>query len=191
MSALTLRSPMPLRNTTAWGAFGDVETLAHGYGAVRITPTAYNEQLTQFVLLDHAILGVDEVTRDDLAASFEWRNTPDSTGRMVSLLSITPALDSGEQLAARVRGKADPLTGGLMTNPALIVWDLLANLAGQPVTRNDLANFIAECDNAGLAFHGLFDNAGITVRGQLAELMQNCGAQWSRAMPGLARLWPL
>ena len=56
-----LADPIPLRNTTVWGSFKDVQIIPHVYGRVCLAPIPYDNTGKLFVLADHGIQGVDEV----------------------------------------------------------------------------------------------------------------------------------
>ena len=62
-----------------------------------MTPIQYSDDQRVFLLLDHPIAGVDEVTRDDVAVSaYHWENAVDSTGRAVSFIELAAPLAEGE-----------------------------------------------------------------------------------------------
>lgn len=185
----SLADRVPLRNTTAWGNYKTVSPIPHGYGRVTLTPLQYDQEGRVFVLLDHAIQGVDEVTRDDVpTTAYKFRNGLDNTGRAVAFLELAEPLADGERLTASVRGKPHAVSGALLIHPAEVVHDFLANVCGFDLALSDFDELRAQ--TAHLEIHGLVADAGITIRAQVDEMMRSIGAVWSTAMPGFGRLWP-
>lgn len=190
--AIPLSDPVPLRNSTAWGQFVSPVPLPVGYGTITITPIPYDNTGRVFFLLDHAIQAVDGLTRDGVAdTQYTLENTIDGEGHTVSLLRLATPATTKETLAVTVRGKMRADTGELLTNPADILWDLLANLCGLPVEYGDLDAFRSECRDLGIELHGVLESDTVTVRAQIDELMASCGGVWSGGMPGIARIYPV
>jgi len=189
--AIPLSDPVPLRNSTVWGQFVSPVPLPVGYGRITITPIPYDNTGRLFFLLDHAIQAVDGLTRDDVAdTQYTLENTTDGEGHAVSLLRLATPATTSETLAVALRGKMHPATGELLTNPADILWDLLANLCDLPVEYSDLDAFRTECRETGIELHGLLESDTITIRAQVDEVTSGCCAVWSGGMPGIARLYP-
>lgn len=185
----SLADKVPLRNTTAWGSYKNVQTIPHGYGRLTLTPIQYDKDGRVFVLLDHAIQGVDEVTRDDVpTAAYKFRNGLDTTGRAVAFLELAEPLADGERLAVTLRGKPHAVSGALLVHPAEVVHDFLANVCGFALALSDFDDLRAQ--TAHLEIHGLVNDAAHTIRAQVDEMMRSIGAVWSTAMPGFGRLWP-
>ena len=184
-----LSDNLPLRTSAVWPGWREVRVLPWGWGQVTVTPIQYSDDQRVFLLLDHPIAGVDEVTRDDVAVSaYHWENAVDSTGRAVSFIELAAPLAEGERLAVTLRGRMHPATGRLLQTPAEILFDLLANLAGAPVQWPDLDDYRTE--TADLVLGGLLDDNKITIRAAVDQLMQSAGGAWSAAMPGVALTWP-
>lgn len=189
---IPLSDPVPLRNSTVWGQFVSPAPLPVGYGTITITPIPYDNTGRVFFLLDHAIQAVDGLTRDGVAdTQYTLENTIDGEGHAVSLLRLATPATTKETLAVTVRGKMRADTGELLTNPADILWDLLANLCGLPVEYGDLDAFRSECRELGIELHGVLESDTVTVRAQIDELMASCGGVWSGGMPGIARIYPV
>jgi len=189
--ALPLSDPVPLRNSTVWGQFVSPVSLPVGYGRITITPIPYGNTGRVFFLLDHAIQSVDGLTRDDVPdTQYTLENTTDGEGHAISLLKLATPAATSETLTVALRGKMHPDTGGLLTNPADILWDLLANLCCLPVEYGDLDAFRTECRDIGIELHGLLESDTITIRAQIDEIMASCGGVWSGGMPGIARIYP-
>lgn len=191
MPAIPLSSKIPLRTSTVWGRFSDVRAIPLVYGRVTLQPVQYDDARLLYCLADHAVMAVPRVTRDDAETpAFRWQNTADPTGHAVAILELGEPLAEGERLAATVLGRFHPLLGTLLDNPADVLWDLLANVAGVPVTRGEVDDFRVDCARAGLAVGGVIDDPAKTLRAQIDELLSGIGAVWSGGMPGWARLWP-
>lgn len=189
---IPLSDPVPLRNSTAWGQFVSPVPLPVGYGRITITPIPYDNTGRLFFLLDHAIQAVDGVARDGAAdTQYTLENTIDGEGHAVSLLRLARPAAANETLAVSLRGKMHPDTGELLTNPADILWDLLANLCGLPVGYGDLDAFRSRCRSIGIELSGVVASDTVTIRAQIDEIMASCGGVWSGGMPGIARVYPV
>ena len=190
MAYLSLNQTVPLRSTLDWGEYGAVQTIPQVYGVCTLTPLQYDQRGLRWVLADHPIIAVERVTRDDIPAPFEARQIVDPSDQPIAVLELDRPLIDGERLAVTLRGKPDPKTGQLLQNPALILWDFLANVCGQPLLRAEVDNFRLECERAELAVNWVVQDATKTIRATVAELMRQIGARWSPYAVGLARLWP-
>ena len=184
-----LSDSLPLRTNAVWGGWREVRVLPWGWGRVTVTPIQYSDDQRVFVLLDHPIEGVDEVKRDDVATpAWAWYNGVDSTGRAVSFVELAEPLADGERLAVTLRGRMHPDTGRLLQTPAEILHDVLANLAGAPVTWGELDDYRTE--TAEWVLGGVLADNTITVRAAVDQIMQSAGGAWAAAMPGVAITWP-
>ena len=187
-----LADKIPLRNTTVWGSFEDVRTIPHVYGRVRLSPIPYDKSKKFFVIADHSIQGVDKVWIDDVEAqSWKFKNTLDSSNSPVAMLELGDSLPQGSTLIVLIRGKVHPVTGQLLTNPADVIWDILANIVGAPVDFVDFDRFRIECALYGIEVGGVLDNRERTVKKQLDIIVESIGAIWSGGMPGLVRIYPV
>lgn len=77
-----------------------------------------------------------------------------------------------------------------MTNPADVVWDVLANLAGRDVTTAQLSAFRRECEREGLEVGGSIDNTTDSVQSIVRAICASIAAVYCADMPGLCKLWP-
>lgn len=189
--SLPLSDRLPLRQSTVWGSYKDKRTLPIVYGRTVVEPIPYDNSGQVFVLADHACQGVDRVTRDDIATdAFAFYNDTDDTGHAIAVLELAEPLAHGEHLRVNLRGKQHPAHGGLLSNPAEVLWDLLANVIGLPVSLADLDQFRAETASAGIEIGGIIDDASRTIRAQIDDICRSIGAVWSGGMPGIARLYP-
>jgi len=189
---LPLSDRLPLRETTVWGSYKDKATIPLAYGRPVVTPVAYDNDGLLFVCADHACQGVDEVKRDgQLIEAWAFYNDIDDTGHPIAVLELADPLAEGEQLAVRLRGKMHPTTGALLTNPAFVLWDLLANVCTVPTTLADLDQFRVETAIKGIEVGGVIDDSSRTIRAQIDDICQSIGAVWSGGMPGIARLYPI
>ncbi len=190
MTATALTAPLPLRTTAAWGAYASVAVIPHRYGRVSGAALPLDSTRTRFVWADHASAGIDAVTVGGAdAADWQWRNDVDPTGHPVTLIVFNQAVDAGADVAASGRGKQHPVTGVLLENPAAVLWDVLANVAGRPLAESALAAFAAECRAAQLLAAGSLDAAD-PVGSVARAIAESVGALYAADLPGLARLWP-
>lgn len=188
MSAYT--DPLPLRTTVAWGAFADVRVIPQRYGDTAGELIPYDAGRRVFVWADHASALVRAVTVDGQPVlGWQWRNGQDSTGRGVTFVDFTQAVDAGARPVAAGIGKLSSVRGTPLENPADVVLDVLAGIAGLPVTDGDLADFRAACDAQGLRVGGSIEDAG-TAQAIVAQLCASVGAVFSPDAAGLCHLWP-
>lgn len=184
-----LSDSVPLRTTSVWGSWRDVQVLPWVYGAATLTPIQYSDDQRVYVLADHPIAGVDAVTRDDVpTVAYAWSNGVDSTGHAVAFIELAEPLAEGERLAVTLRGRMHPDTGRLLQTAAEIVYDLLASLAGAPVTWADLDDYRTE--TAELVLGGVLADNTVSIRAAVDAVVQSAGGAWSTAMPGIAMTWP-
>jgi hypothetical protein len=182
--------PLPLRLSTIWGGYRKVTPIPHRYGTTGGALVQYSADRKVWVWADHASLSVDEVTVDGLVVGgWIWRNGVDTSGHAVTFVEFYAAVAETSTPAARGRGKMHADSGALMTNPAAIVFDVLANIAGNPIEEAVLDGFRADCAKLGLLASGSIersDSAQTIVR----ALCTSIGAIYSATMRGLCRVWP-
>jgi hypothetical protein len=187
-----LTDPIPLRQNLAWGTFagGIVAYLPHRYGEVGGELIQYNKQRTQFVWADHAVESIDTVLINGVPAS-GWTpsNELDVTGHTVALVTMESPVDLGATLIARGKGKPHARTGARMTDPAAILWDILANIAGRDLAESVLGPFSVACAARGLEAAGSIESPDQVLAIALA-LCSSVGAIFAPASKGLATLWP-
>lgn len=187
---LPLTATVPLRNTGEWGEYQDTRPIPYGYGRQTTEPLQYNQERTLFVVAAGNIAGVDEVRRDDVAAAFDSYPGLDTAGKPVQFIALASPLADGERIECDWRGRLHPTTGELLTNPAEILWDFLANICGLSVTLADLDAFRGDTLSRGLEIKPYFDDDQQTIQRAIARICQNSGAAWSIGMPGIARRYP-
>lgn len=186
---MLLSMPLPLRTTAAWGEFGEIKPLPWAYGRCSVVPIPYTQDRTQYLVADHAILGVDRVSvADEGSVPFVLRNASDITGHAVALIELATAPKNGGALSVSLRGALHPTTGVLMENPADIAWDVLRR-SGMTTPIADWREFRRQGMLAGLVCGGTFSSI-VTIRAALDDLLSSIGATWSAGARGWARLWP-
>lgn len=185
---IALTAPLPLRLSSVWSGYREAKPIPHRYGDTAGAPLQFNPQRTQFVWADHAVAGIDDLLIDGQpAGGWTWQNTTDETGHAIARIDLTQPADEGAQLLARGRGKLHSATGATMTNPADVVWDVLANIAGRDVTTGMLAEFRRECERAGLTVGGSIEAAD-SVQAIVRAICAAVGAVFCG--PATFRLWP-
>jgi hypothetical protein len=177
-----------LRTTAVWtGGFRDAVAIPHRYGETRGALIQYSADRRTFVWADHPCVAIDAVYIDEQETSaFTWRNGIDSTGRAVCFVEIESAPADSSTVTALGRGKRSTVTGNLITNPAEVLYDLLANIAGKPVTTAMLDPFKRDCEALGLAVAGSFDDGTLSVQGAARQLCSSVGAYFAADALGLA-----
>ncbi len=182
--------PLPLRLTTVWGGFRESKPIPHRYGNTGGELIQYDQPRRLFVWADHACEAIDAVLVDGIAISaWAWRNGIDSTGHPVTFVELVDAPADGVSVIARGRGKQHPGSGVLMENPAAVIWDILANLAGNLVNESTLQAFALECDARGLRVGGSIETAD-SVQTVIRSVCASSGAIFSPDSKGLCRIHP-
>lgn len=182
-------SPLPLRTSAAWPGYREAIVLAHRYGATSGSLTQYDAARRLFVWADHPCQAVDAVTVDEQAAGdWHWYNGVDSTGRAVCFVEFATPPPEGAILRASGRGKLSSQHGGLIVNPADVVFDVLTNIAGKSAASLDL--FRRECQRADLTVAGSLDSNAVTVQAAVREICASVGAKFAPDALGLAFLQP-
>jgi hypothetical protein len=184
-SIAALRFPLPLTMSASIGLPGEPRALPHVYGNQvpcwgAGIPT--NDKYTWIVAHHHVdeLLGVSgQDTAGEKIAYGTLVNTVDPDGRTIAAVRLG-RIASGVPLFL-VRGKSG--------NPADIIWDLLANVAGLPVLRSELAAFRQQ--TMGIELAGRIEDPTKSLRAQIDEVALNAGAIWSRGRVGIAELLPI
>jgi hypothetical protein len=183
-----LATPLPLRTSTIWGGFRDAVPLPHRYGAVSGGLIQYNDTRTLFCWADHACEAIDEViVNGQPAGEWQWRVLVDSSNHAITVVEFGQPQDEGATLIARGRGKLHPVTGQRMVNPAAVIWDVLANIAGRSVTEADIEPFRRECDRLGLEVGGSIEGTD-TAQAVARAICASVGAAFCADAPGLCRI---
>lgn len=178
-----LSAPLPLRTTAVWAGFREPVAIPHRYGQTGGRLLQYSQDRRVFVWADHAVAGVDAVLIGGQAVgNWQHRNGTDSTGRAVAFVEFDQPVEEGADLIARGRGKLG--VGGLMTNPADVLGDILTGISGRPAI--DLSDFRGACAAAGIEVGGSLERADI-LRAVVRGLCASIGAVFS---DGRAFLWP-
>ena len=188
---IPLTDKIPLRLSCVWGEYKTVKAIPHLYGNASVTPIPYGTDNKQFVIADHAIQSVLEVYVNDVRVNtYEFVNTSDNTGHSIALLTFVDQIETSDDVRVVCNGKIHPKTGGMLLNPAEILWDILANISGLEITENDLADFRDSCYQLGIESHGGIISADVTIRSQIDEIMLSVGGVWSGGMEGIAKVYP-
>lgn len=183
-----LAQPLPLRMSTIWGGYRQAVPLPHRYGSVSGELIQYNDARTIFCWADHACEGIDAVLIDGQpAGEWQWRVMVDSSNRPITVVEFGQSQDEGTTLIARGRGKLHPATGQRIVNPATVVWDVLANVAGRAVTETEVEPFRRECDRLGIDVGGSIESAE-TAQSIVRAICASIGAAFCADAPGLCRI---
>jgi hypothetical protein len=178
-----LSAPLPLRTTAVWAGFREPVPIPHRYGVTGGRLLQYSQDRRVFVWADHPVAGVDVVLiGGQTVGNWQHRNGTDSTGRAVAFVEFDQPVEEGADLIARGRGKLG--AGGLMTNPADVLADILTSIAGRPAI--DLSDFRGACAAAGIEIGGSLERAEV-LRAVVRGLCASIGAVFS---DGRAFLWP-
>jgi len=182
---------LPLRTTSAWESFREAVAIPHRYGETSGDLIQYEAGRRVWVWADHASLSVDEILIDGQpVTNWVWRNTTDTAGHAVTVVEFDAGIDEGTTPVASGRGKLNANTGALIVNPADVVQDILANIAGRAVTAGQIELFRRECERAGIVVAGSLTSADVTVQAAVREVCDSIAAVFAPDAPGLAILHP-
>lgn len=187
---MMLTEAIPLRSTTLWGGYRESLPIPHRYGEVTGRLYQYNAERTLFVWADHPVSAIRAVeVNGQPAGEWDWDNIVDSTGQAVAMVRFGQPVDQGVEPVATGTGKLHPFTGAIIDNPATIVWDVLANIAGIAVAETVLDDFRAACSALNIIAAGTVDGDDETVE-VVNTICKSVGAVFSSDIPGLCRIWP-
>ena len=182
--------PLPLRTTAAWGQYREAAVIPHRYGTTAGSPLQYDAARRVFVWADHPSLVVSEVrVGGQLVLDWRWYNGADSTGRGVTFVEFGQPVDEGAEILIAGTGKAQARTGDALENPADVLHDILANVAGLDVAEADLDIFRAQAATLGLKIAGSIEKRS-SVQTPCVSLCDSVGAVFCATMPGFARVFP-
>lgn len=168
---------LPLRQSTVWEGFREARTVPLRYGSTLGACLQVDDTRRLWCWADHAVVSIDAVrVAGTDVGNWVWRNALDSTGRVVALVEFDGPIDEGVEVTATGRGKPHPTSGALMESPADVVWDLLANGAGQTVDEGDFSAF--RVATTSLPVGGSFVEP-ITVRDAVRQVCSSVGALFS------------
>lgn len=181
---------LPLRTTAVWGQYREAAVIPHRYGTTAGPPLQYDSARRLFVWADHPSLVVSEVrVGGQLVLDWRWYNGADSTGRGVTFVQFGQPVDEGAEILISGTGKAHARTGAALENPADVLHDILANIAGMSVAESDLDVFRAQAATLGLKVAGSIDER-VSVQTPCVALCESVGAVFCATMPGFARVFP-
>jgi hypothetical protein len=183
-----LAARFPLRPASVLGAFAGDGYLPLVFGqAVTLTPVRFRPDGRQWLICDGAATRIRSVIVDgDPIGAGDFELAPEIVdGLPVTTVFIPrPPEDS---ISVTVDGLADPDTGVLLENPALIARYVLG-LMNYPLSRAEVDAFrLATLD---LRLRGVIDGTETSRREVLQQILESAQCIWSLGMPGLGRRWP-
>lgn len=181
-----LTARLPLRRTSALSEFDDARPIPVRYGEVAGELLQFSADRRTWIWADHASEGIDEVRVDDRpAVNWDWRNSTDASGSPVTVVEFTDPVADGASVSATGRGRLHPTRGGLMTNPATVVWDIRAAIGGQAIAESDVRALQLEADRLGITVAGSLTDDTQTIGSAIGEVLGSIDALWSPETPGL------
>jgi hypothetical protein len=183
---------IPLRRTDAWENYKVLQTIPRGYGTITISPVPYDENGYVWVLLDHPIHGIidDGVRRSgNIEAAYDWWNGVDSTGHACSFLEVAEPANPGD-LSVTLQAMIHPTTGGFVTYPADVAWDIYNLIRGGEVSEAIVDIYRRECQELGLEVSGIIDDNTQPVRNIFDNLAESTGSVFGAGIPSLFRVYP-
>ncbi len=181
--------PLPLRTTAAWSRFRDVQPIPHRYGRTTGLLLQYDAQRRLFVWADHPCASMIAVTSDGQAIN-DWRSyaAADSAAVPVQFIEFGQPQDEGAVLAATGIGKMHARNGRPILNPADVLWDMLANIAGMDVEESDLDTFRSQC--SGFVAAGSLTTLD-SIHSHAQAIARSFGAVFGSRMPGYGCVFPV
>lgn len=184
---LPLSANLPLRTSSVWGVFGEVETIPHRYGRNRGRALRYDNTGRRYVWADHACERIVTVRVDGrVTSAWTWRNTMDVTGHPVAMIELSQATIG--KVTAEGFGKIDATSGNRIDNPADIIADILVQIAGR--AEPDLAWLGYEAAQLGITCAGTLDDADMSIQRAISDLCGSIGAVWASRARRFARIHP-
>lgn len=184
----SITAEIPLRDATEWAGYRDAAPIPLRFGRCGGEALQYDDTRTRFVWNGVPSASVDVVMAGgQRVTNWTWRNAPDSTGKPVTFIEFAEPVAEGLAVVARGRAALHPLHGGLLENPADVLWFVLAYVGGIDLPVARLATFRQQAG-------GLPVGGSIEQRDQLytiaRSICDSIGAICSPDMHGFARLWP-
>lgn len=179
---------IPLISTTRLSSYTIEASIPIVYGTVTMRPVQQTSDRKRWLISAHPVAGVDSVLVDGVEVAFELQNLPVTidTGDVVMAVLILPqAVPENSTIRCNVRGKINPRTGGAFSNPADVVWDIIANICGIPLDYSELSRFRADTATDGLTVSGVIAGGRQTARSAVDEIAASCGAIWSGQAEGV------
>lgn len=191
MSARLLTDLVPLRQTTDWQSFREPKSIPHRYNETSGELLQYDAARLTFVWADHASEGIDRVYVNDVeVTNWSWHNGLDSTGRTVTFVIFNSPPDDTATIYAAGRGKLNPRTGQRFQNPADIVWDVLANIAGFDIAYARLIPFKNACTRLNISVSGSVDDATLSLQAQIRIIGGSIGAVFCSDSVQFLQIYP-
>lgn len=187
---IPLSQNIPLISTTQMAGYREEKSIPMVYGTVTLSPVAADSGGAEWIAAGHPVEAIEAVFVDNAQISgWTWKNKtvavkPDAV--TMATITLNTPLQANEKLTCRVRGKRHPITGGLIQNPADIVWDILKNVCGIAIDYSELDRFRTEMITANIKLSGVIAAGDKTIRSTVDEIMSACGAIWSGQAPGIA-----
>jgi hypothetical protein len=184
----SITAEFPLRDTTEWADYRESLPIPIRVGVCGGEALQYDASRRRFVwngvpsaAIDVVSVGGQRVTRPEV------RNAPDSSGKPVTFLEFSEPVPEGKIVTARGRGAIHPIGGGLLENPADVLWFLLSYLGGMDLPVGRLAAFRQQALD--LPVGGSVESAQ-SLYAVARSICDSIGAICSPDMRGFAQLWP-
>lgn len=183
---IPLSQSIPLHSTTEFSGYRTDSPIPVVYGEVSLNPLAMDSTGFAFVIASHPCEAVLEVAiNNSPITGYKWENMNTNMGT-IAVITLRTALLASERITCKVRGKQNPYTGGMMTNPADIIWDILANVCGISLSYDEVNHFRTDMQSKGYLLSGALVDGRKTIRTVIDEIMFSCGCIWSGQVEGIA-----
>lgn len=183
---IPLTQQIPLVSTTQLPGYREDKKIPLVYGTVTLEPIAVDSDGYNFVVASHPCEYIESVFIDNAEITgWTWKNVIYDVATMATI-TLSKAKLTNEKITCIARGKLNPKTGGLLTNPADIVWDILANVCGIDLDYYELDQFRTAMFTKGIKLSGAITDGRKTIRSTVDALMNSCGSIWSGQAKGIA-----
>jgi hypothetical protein len=108
----------------------------------------------------------------------------------VEFVQFNAPPDQTVPIHAQGQGKLHPLNGALMTSPADVVWDVLANVSGLEFPYSRVTQFKNACARLGISIGGSVTDDSQTIQSVIREIATSIGATFCADSFTLLQIWP-
>lgn len=183
---ISLRGQLPLRKSSVWGQFRQVEVVPIRYGRQRGRALQYDSSRLRWVWADHPSLIITGVYVDGQQHfGWQWRNFTDSAGQAVTLIEFAQPVALDATVEAIGTGKVSATTGLAITTPGAIIADLAA-LAGRTV---DASWLDYEAVTLGIICAGAVTGE-TSLQAAIGDICTSVGAVFAPRGKMFARVYP-
>jgi hypothetical protein len=184
----SITAELPLRDTTEWAGYRNAQPIPVRVGSCGGEALQYDATRTKFVWNGYPSVGIHTVlVGDQRVTNWRWFNAPDDAGVPVTFIVFSEPVAEGLVVMARGRAAVHPVRGGLIENPADVIWFFVSHIGGVDLPLTRLAAFRQQTID--LPIGGSVETAQ-QLYAIARSICDSVAAICSPDMLGFARLWP-